>query len=81
MSPLLLASPSINARKWGLTGNGTVAATLWSVADDTTAELTVRFYRHFQAGMPKDEGLQAAQIELIRSPIEVMGEWVRAGKR
>jgi CHAT domain-containing protein len=31
----------------------------------------LRFYRHLRSGLPKDEALRAAQLELIRGPIEV----------
>ncbi|MCP4546832.1 MAG: CHAT domain-containing protein [bacterium] len=34
----------------------------------------IRFYRSLRDGMSKDEALRAAQIELIRGPIEVPGE-------
>ena len=40
-------------------------ATLWSVSDASTAELMRRFHGHLSAGMPKDEALRAAQVELI----------------
>ena len=58
-------------RAFQYAGARTVAATLWSVFDQTTAELMIRFYRHLRDGKPKDVALQAAQIELIRGPIEV----------
>ena len=61
-------------RAFQYAGARTVAATLWSVADQATAELMIRFYRHLRAGKPKDVALQAAQIELIRDPIEVQDE-------
>ena len=43
----------------------------WSVADQTTAELMLHFYRHLRSGLPKDEALRAAQLELIRGPVPV----------
>ncbi len=52
-------------------GARSVAASLWSVADQTTAELMIRFYRHLRSGLPKDESLRGAQLEFIRSPLEV----------
>ncbi len=61
-------------RAFQYAGARTVAATLWKVADRTTAELMIRFYRHLRAGRPKDVALQAAQLELIRGPIQVPGE-------
>lgn len=58
-------------RAFQYAGARSVAATLWSVADEATAELMVGFHRHLQAGKPKDQALQAAQLELIRSPIQI----------
>ncbi len=60
-------------RAFQYAGARSVAATLWSVADRTTPELMVRFYRHLGSGKPKDEALRAAQIELIRGPIDGVG--------
>ncbi len=61
-------------RAFQYAGARSVVASLWSVADRTTAELMIRFYRHLRSGLPKDGALQAAQIELIRGPIEVTSE-------
>ena len=61
-------------RAFQYAGARTVAATLWEVDDEVTAELMLRFYRHLAAGRSKDEALRAAQIELIRSPISLPGE-------
>ncbi len=61
-------------RAFQYAGARTVAATLWKVADQATAELMIRFYRHLRADKPKDRALQAAQTELIRGPIQVRGE-------
>ncbi|MCP4547133.1 MAG: tetratricopeptide repeat protein [bacterium] len=60
-------------RAFQYAGARSVAASLWSVPDQTTAELMIRFYRHLRSGLPKDEALRAAQLELIRGPIEVTG--------
>jgi CHAT domain-containing protein len=59
------------ARAFQIAGARTVAATLWPVADESTAELMIRFYGHLLSGKPKDEALREAQMELIRGPIEV----------
>lgn len=56
-------------RAFQYAGARSVVASLWNVRDQATAELMVRFYRHLRSGLPKDEALQAAQIELIREPV------------
>ncbi|MCP3957494.1 MAG: CHAT domain-containing protein [bacterium] len=58
-------------RAFQYAGARSVAASLWNVADQTTAELMIRFYRHLSSGLPKDEALRAAQLEFIQEPIEV----------
>jgi len=58
-------------RAFQYAGARTVLASLWSVADESTAELMRRFYSNLQAGLPKDEALRQAQIELIRGPVEL----------
>ena len=56
-------------------GARSVVASLWRVSDRSTAELMFRFHRHLRQGMPKDEALQAAQIELLQSDaVEVAGD-------
>ena len=37
-----------------------------ALSDRSTAELMKAFYGHLKDGMPKDEALRSAQIELIR---------------
>lgn len=58
-------------RAFQYAGARSVAASLWSVADQVTAELMARFHRHLAAGRPKDEALRAAQLELIREPLRI----------
>ena len=58
-------------RAFQYAGARSVVASLWNVADRVTAELMARFYRHYAAGLPKDEALRAAQMELIRGPIRL----------
>jgi CHAT domain-containing protein len=54
-------------RAFQVAGARSVVASLWSIADGSTAELMTRLYRHLRSGKPKDEALQLAQISLIRS--------------
>jgi CHAT domain-containing protein/tetratricopeptide (TPR) repeat protein len=61
-------------RAFQYAGARSVMASLWSVRDQATSELMIRFYKHLLAGLPKDEALRQAQIELIRGPIEVVNE-------
>jgi CHAT domain-containing protein len=58
-------------RAFQYAGARSVVASSWSVADQVTAELMVRFHRHLAAGLAKDQALRAAQIELIRRPIRI----------
>lgn len=59
-------------RAFQYAGARTVIASLWKVNDQATAELMIRFYKHYLSGLPKDESLRQAQMELIRGPIEVV---------
>lgn len=72
-------------RAFQYAGARSVLASLWSVSDASTADLMKHFYSHLRAGRSKDEALQAAQVELIRSPrfshpfhwaaFQVVGDW------
>jgi len=53
-------------RAFHYAGARSVVASLWSVADDSTADLMARFYGHLASGKSKDEALRAAQLDLIR---------------
>jgi CHAT domain-containing protein len=61
-------------RAFQYAGARTVMASLWSVRDQATSELMIRFYKYLRAGETKDEALRQAQMELIRGPIEVVNE-------
>lgn len=47
-------------------GSPAAVVSLWSVSDEGTKELMIRFYRNLLAGgMPKEEALRAAKLEMI----------------
>lgn len=46
-------------------GARTVAASLWKVEDQATAELMTRLYGYLGPGTSKDEALREAQLDLI----------------
>jgi CHAT domain-containing protein len=64
-------------RAFQFAGARTVAASLWQVDDQATAELMLRFYRYLKMGVSKDEALRAAQLELIQNPIEMRNREMR----
>jgi CHAT domain-containing protein/Tfp pilus assembly protein PilF len=61
-------------RAFEYAGARSVLASLWSVADETTAALMKRFYRYLKAGQSKDAALRQAQLDLIRSSISIQGQ-------
>ncbi|MFL6260755.1 MAG: CHAT domain-containing protein [Thermoanaerobaculia bacterium] len=73
-------------RAFQYAGARTVLASLWGVADYSTARFMERFYRYLRDGKSKDEALRAAQIDQIRkkggsshpffwAAFELSGDW------
>jgi len=58
-------------RAFQYAGAESVVASLWSVADASTAALMERFYAHLSEGLAKDEALRRAQIDLLNGPVRV----------
>jgi CHAT domain-containing protein len=66
-------------------GARSVLASLWPVADASTAELMRAFYRARQTGLPTAEALQQAQRALLADPatatpfywagFQLVGDW------
>jgi CHAT domain-containing protein/Tfp pilus assembly protein PilF len=67
-------------RAFQYAGARSVLASLWEVADLTTAEFMKAFYSRLNAGLSKDEALRMAQLELIRNPLTLKDENGRAVK-
>jgi CHAT domain-containing protein/Tfp pilus assembly protein PilF len=57
-------------RAFQYAGARSVLASLWGIADYSTARFMKRFYGYLRAGKPKDEALRAAQIDQIREKPE-----------
>jgi CHAT domain-containing protein/tetratricopeptide (TPR) repeat protein len=73
-------------RAFQFAGTRSVVASLWGVADYSTAGFMERFYRYLRDGKSKDEALRAAQIDQIRkkggsshpffwAAFELNGDW------
>lgn len=52
-------------------GARSVVASLWRVDDDSAAELMTRFYARLATGLPADEALRRAQLELLRGSVTI----------
>lgn len=74
------------ARAFQFAGARSVLASLWTVADATSARFMTRFYAGLKKGTPKDRALRDAQLSLIRESagashpfywagFELIGDW------
>jgi CHAT domain-containing protein len=52
-------------------GTPSVMVSLWSVSDESTAELMIAFYRKMKGGLSKVKALQEAKLELMKGQKEV----------
>lgn len=50
-----------------------VVASLWQVADESTADLMAVFYRHLLQGVPADEALRRAQLAVWKGEDDLAG--------
>jgi CHAT domain-containing protein/Tfp pilus assembly protein PilF len=55
-------------RAFHYAGARSVLASLWQVADASTADMMTKFYGHLRKGVNKDEALRQAQREMIANP-------------
>jgi CHAT domain-containing protein/Tfp pilus assembly protein PilF len=72
-------------RAFQYAGARSVLASLWSVADTSTADLMTKFYSFLRHGRSKDDALRRAQVALIKSaeysdpfywaPFVLTGDW------
>lgn len=53
------------ARGFIYAGVPSIVMTLWSVEDQTSASIVKRFYQYLIAGMPKDQALRQAKLDLL----------------
>jgi len=53
-------------RAFQFAGARSIVATLWPIADESTARLMARFYQELKQGQGKAESLRRAQLELIQ---------------
>lgn len=54
-------------RAFQYAGASNVVVSLWRVADRSTADLMIDFYRHMQSGLDKAQALRRAKLQMIES--------------
>lgn len=72
-------------RAFQYAGARSILASLWSVSDQSTADLMKRFYTYLKEGKTKDQALRAAQMDLMRTrsashpfhwaAFQLIGDW------
>jgi len=55
-------------RALALAGSASQVTTLWPVADDSTRDLMVDYYKRLLAGEPRADALRQAQLAMLRNP-------------
>lgn len=60
-------------RAFQYAGADNVVVSLWNVNDIATAELMKAFYRNLTRGLPKDEALRQAKLQLLRGKQRTWG--------
>ena len=69
------------SRAFQYAGARSVLASLWSVSDESTADLMQRFYRYLEEGKTKDAALRSAQMDALSAhpfhwaSFELIGDW------
>jgi len=65
-------------RAFQYAGARSIVASLWSVSDESTAELMKRFYGYLRTGKTKDQALRLAQIDMVRDAGGIQGKTITA---
>lgn len=73
------------ARAFFYSGAKRVISTLWSVNDESTSELMIKFYKNINKGLPPSLALRQAQLEMLKTskykspyywaPFQIQGEY------
>lgn len=55
------------ARGFAYSGTPSITMSLWSVNDETTAQLMQHYYQHIEAGLPKHLALRTAKLDFLQN--------------